>query len=766
MRSTTRRAALTLLGLLVLCTLLVRDAASPPAPVPATAPATDFSAERALRHVRQIAQRPHPVGSAENARIREYLVAELRALGLAPEVQEATGVGTRYPEAGQVKNVLARLPGRTPGGLAVVLMAHYDGVAGAPAASDDAAGTAAVLETLRALEAGPPLANDVIALITDGEEAGLLGAAAFVREHPWAKDVGVALNFEARGTRGRSYMFETGPGNLDVVRVLSQVPDVSATSLSVTVYRMLPNDTDLSELAVLGRPALNFAFADGVERYHTAHDDVAHLDPGSLQHHGSQALALARAFGNGPLPRRTTGDAVFFDLPFIGLVVYPEPWTLPVGLAVAALVLVGVWRLSRRDDRWLRSIALGVLATVIAALVAAVAARFTGDTFGRVHAAMGWGGAPAFRGVYAAAIVALALAVSVASYAAARRWATAPGLHAGALVTWSAITVLVSMRLPGVSFLFVWPLLAVGVALHVAVHAPLRSRAEPGASLATDGSLWIATVIAAAILVPVIYAVSAVLLGAFGPGGIAAAVFTALLAWLLAPQMEALAAGHAWRAAGLVLLSALALFGVGAATVRSSPEHPRGSTVVYAMDADAADAWLITRGLQARANVRADTLVPAPTWVTDIRTAGGSPTYARMNRASVEPPSAVVLTDSAVGGSRQLTLRIRAAAGTGTVAMRVNGPRVLRASVDGRLVDTTRYRSPVRQWQLDYAAPPDTGFTIGLTLGSPVPLTLDLWAYTSGLPSMPGLEPPPRAPDVVTVQSGDVTIVRRTLRFD
>ena len=128
------------------------------------------------------------------------MLTQLRALGLDPQVQEATGVGTRYAEAGRVRNVLARLPGRTPGGRAVVLMSHYDGVGGGPAAGDDAAGTAAILETLRALRAGPPLAHDVIALITDGEEAGLLGAAAFVREHPWAKDVGVTLNFEARGT--------------------------------------------------------------------------------------------------------------------------------------------------------------------------------------------------------------------------------------------------------------------------------------------------------------------------------------------------------------------------------------------------------------------------------------------------------------------------------------------------------------------------------------------------------------------------------------
>src|SRR5215207_2350280 len=292
MVSTPRRTAITVAALVVLCALLVRDASEPPAPVPASAPPTEFSAERALVHVREIAQGPHPTGSPGNARVRDYLVAQMRSLGLDPQVQEATGVGTRYPAAGRVRNVIGRLAGRTPGGPAVVLMSHYDGVAGGPAAGDAAAGTAAVLETIRALRAGPPVAHDVIALITDGEEAGLLGAAAFVREHPWAKDVGVTLNFEARGTTGRSRMFETGPGDLDVARVLRNVRDVSATSLSVTVYRTLPNDTDLSEMAVLGKPALNFAFADGVDRYHTAHDDAAHLNAGSLQHHGLQMMTL------------------------------------------------------------------------------------------------------------------------------------------------------------------------------------------------------------------------------------------------------------------------------------------------------------------------------------------------------------------------------------------------------------------------------------------------------------------------------------------
>ena len=148
----------------------------------------------------------------------------------------------------------------------------------------------------------------------------------------WAKDVAVVVNVEARGTTGRSLMFETGPGNLDAARALRSAGNATAGSVFAAVYRILPNDTDLSELAVLNLPALNFAFAEGVERYHTSHDDFAHLNPGSVQHHGDQMLALARIFGNEPLPRPRTGDAVYFDLPLIGLVVYPEWLALPLAV--------------------------------------------------------------------------------------------------------------------------------------------------------------------------------------------------------------------------------------------------------------------------------------------------------------------------------------------------------------------------------------------------------------------------------------------------
>ena len=762
MPSATLRALITIVALVGLSALLVRRASLPPAPVPASAPPTEFSAERALAHVREIAQRPHPAGSPENARVREYLLAQLRALGLDPQVQDATGVGTRYAEAGRVRNVLTRVPGRTPGGLAVVLMSHYDGVGGGPAAGDAAAGTAAILETLRALRAGPQLAHDVIAVITDGEEAGLLGAAAFVREHPWAKDVGVTLNFEARGTRGRAYMFETGPGNLDVVRVLRSAGDVSATSLSVTVYRSLPNDTDVSEMAVLGKPALNFAFADGVERYHTAHDDVAHLDPGSLQHHGAQMLAMARAFGDGPLPRPTTGDAVFFDLPIVGLIVYSESWAWAIAVAAVALVLAAVARVARQGGRWIREIAIGAGGTVVSVAAAGGVVMFAGNAIAQVHASAGWGGAPAFRGVYTAALVMLAIAVSLAVWAVARRWAVAASAHIGALVAWCLITIGITWKLPGVSFMFVWPLIAGAVAAGMSVRAVAApDRLTP--TIWSELWTWIATIVALAVIVPILYAVSAVLLGAVGPGGIAAGVLTALMAWLLAPQLESLSAGRRWLAAGAAFAMAVVLIGVGMATVRSSPRHPTPSQIAYAFDADATDAWLVALGPIATQLPRAGAEPAVPAWLSRRFGVGPAVAYAPTQRLTIDAPSMTVMTDSTAAGERHVTLRVRAATGTEAITMRAMETNVLRAAVDGRPIATDRYRAGVRFWRLTYAAPPDSGFTLALAVPAGSRISLDVASRAPGIPALENVRLPSRPPNVVTAQSGDITLIHRTV---
>src|SRR5262249_51178235 len=151
----------------------------------------------------------------------------------SPQIQRSTGVTRLYQAAGSVENVIARLPGTGGRSDALLLAAHYDSVAAGPGAADDTAGVATLLETLRALRALSPLQNDVIFLITDGEEDGLLGASAFVAEHPWMRDVRLALNFEARGNSGVSQMFETSPGNGALMNTLAKsLPHPSASSLT------------------------------------------------------------------------------------------------------------------------------------------------------------------------------------------------------------------------------------------------------------------------------------------------------------------------------------------------------------------------------------------------------------------------------------------------------------------------------------------------------------------------------------------------------
>ena len=718
-------------GLIVLCAISIFRVAQPPTPVAAAAPDTVFSAERALHHVEQIAQRPHPMGTADHDRVRDYIIAQLTALGLRPQVQTATAIGTRYQEAGRVQNILAWMPGRDAKGKAVLLMVHYDGVGAGPAASDDGAGCAALLETLRALRARKqPLAHDVIALFTDGEESGLLGAAAFVREHPWAKDVAIVLNFEARGTSGRSYMFETGPGNQDAVSVLRAAHDVTAGSVFTTIYRTLPNDTDLSELAVLGLPGLNFAFADGVERYHTSRDDVAHLNPGSLQHHGLQMLSLTETLANGPLPRPKTGDAVFFDLPLLGLVIYPTWLALP--LAIVALVLTVIVVAPMR-----RGIVPGVVTAVVAVAISGLLARFVNLR-----------GAAQWSGMYAAALMFAMLAVNAAMYSAAkRRW---PEVHAGVLVLWLILALATSAVAPGASYLFTWPLLFALVGA--------RSR-HPIAE-------WTAGAVTIILLVGLVFSITAVMLGVAGTGAIVLAVFTALIAWLLAPILSSVVGDARWGGAPWLAAAAVVLVLIGLITVKQNADHPIRSALVYAEDADSTGAWL---GAFGRPDAWTRSAIGGaglgPEWTSRLAESASRLIGREAPRVPLDGPTAVLVRDTIINGARRVVLRTKAPAGTTALIMRAVGAPVLTASIDGRIVDTTRYRRRSRVWMMEYWAVPDSGAIVALSIPPGQHIDFDLAAWRPGLPAIPGLAIPSRPSNVVPSQAGDVSVSYRRTRF-
>ena len=189
----------------------------------------------------------------------------------------------------------------------------------------------------------------MIILIDDGEERGLLGASVFAEEHPWARDVGVVLNFDARGNSGPSYMFETSAGNGWLIEQLARaLPHPMATSMTMEVYRLMPNDTDLTIYKKHGMPGLNFAFIGGLKYYHSPEDTPANLDPRALQHQGENLLAMARHLVRLDLDDVRREDVVYLSVLQQFVVIYPLSWVVPLmactALAYLAVAVLGILR--------------------------------------------------------------------------------------------------------------------------------------------------------------------------------------------------------------------------------------------------------------------------------------------------------------------------------------------------------------------------------------------------------------------------------------
>ncbi|WP_369765863.1 M28 family peptidase [Flavobacterium sp. WC2429] len=307
-------------------------------------PLSEFSTNRAFTQVEAISKQPHYVGSTNHEKVAEYLQQELHKLGLETSIQEGYTL-TDWGNLVKSKNILARIKG-TQNTKALLLLTHYDSAphSSSRGASDAGSGVATILESLRAfLYAKTPHKNDVIILFSDAEELGLNGAALFVTEHQWAKEIGLVLNFEARGSSGPSYMLmETNGGNAGLVKEFAAAgaPMPVTNSLMYSIYKMLPNDTDLTVFREKGNiQGYNFAFIDDHYNYHTAQDDSSHLNKNTLAHQGSYLMPLLHYFSNADLnSTQIANDDIYFTIPYT-FIHYPFSWVLPM-LFIALLLFM------------------------------------------------------------------------------------------------------------------------------------------------------------------------------------------------------------------------------------------------------------------------------------------------------------------------------------------------------------------------------------------------------------------------------------------
>jgi hypothetical protein len=735
----------------------------PPAPKAANAPATEFSAGRAMEVLDRLVGNgvPHPVGSAADEAVRGRILSELTSLGYDPQVQTAFACD-EYGDCATVNNVVARLPG-AEAGPAVLLAAHYDSVPAGPGAFDDGAGAAAVLEIARTLKSFPAPRHTIILLIDEGEEAGLLGAHAFVDQHPWAKEVRAAVNVDARGTSGPSLMFETGAANEWAIRQFRKsIKRPATSSIFYVAYKQIPNDTDFTVFKAAGYEGVNFAVIGGVIRYHTPLDNFENATAASLQHQGDNALEALLAFANTDISNPPPGEAVFFDVFERWTVSWPARWTIPLAVFAGVLLLFQImWMIWRRRIS-AGEYAWGLLEWVVIVVVTGLLAYILGRLIHRVGATpVNWIAHPI---PLLAAFWSLPVAMVVTHAMLFSRRAGFWGSWAGIWTWWALLSVVISWLMPGVSYVFLVP--SIVAALAALPFTLARTDKEGGDSWAVIPPLGVAGMVS----------FSPLLLLYTGLGNqvlIPIAVLVALVLTPFAPLCTGLKkAGDLSRLAfPLVPIVATALAAFAAVVVPPySAKAPEHANMEYWLDADSGKSqWLafpesnrLPEPIRLATQFRRVEAGPFP-WSSQ-----GS-FIADALHMDLAPPTFTVLGSSESGGKRSFRALLRSERGAPeTMVLFPPDANVESVRMEGLPVapETERERRYLNGWAYyGCSTTPAKGIEISFQIPTGRSVEVYVVDRTTGLPPEGQFLLQARPLTATSFSEGDLTVLSRRVQL-
>ncbi|WP_026932724.1 M28 family peptidase [Christiangramia echinicola] len=423
---------------------------------------TQFSTSRAFKHVEAIGNSPHYLGSPDHSKVRNYIVDQLQIMGLEVQTQEGYNLNKNGVLASP-QNILSRIDG-TGNGDAIVLMTHYDSAMhSSNGASDAGSGVATILEGIRAfLEKKASHKNDIILLFTDAEELGLNGAGLFVNDHPWAEDAKLALNFEARGSGGSPFMLlETNGKNAKLIEAFNEAETnyPVSNSLAYSIYKMLPNDTDLTVLREKADiNGYNFAFIDDHFDYHTANDLPENLDKETLAHQGSYLMPLLNHFSNEDINNLSSDrDLIYFSLPFGEFVKYPFNWINPMLILAIIIFLILVIYGIKRERLTIVGILKGFIPLLLSVSLSGLLVwafwkfcLFIYPEYSEMEQGFTYNGY-----YYIALSIFLALSVCFMIYHLLRRSLRTASVFVAPIALWLALCALLSVYLKGASYFII-----------------------------------------------------------------------------------------------------------------------------------------------------------------------------------------------------------------------------------------------------------------------------------------------------------------------
>lgn len=638
---------------------------------PETAPASAFSVERARAAVQPVVATPRVPGTPDHDRARQLLVDSLTGMGWQTTVTEGTGLFSPGDDgdtvyASRVANVEAVLPGTDPSGT-VVLAAHYDTVAGSPGAADDGIGLATAWEAARALSDTGPHRNTIMVLLTDGEEAGLLGAEYFAHNRSSASSTEpmVVINNEARGNSGIPLTFRIPSPNRGLVDILTGIPGAQYDSSAQAGFDLMPNNTDFTRFMEAGMTGYDTAITGSPAHYHSPTDTLDRLSPTSLQRMGDVSLAMAENLAAADLADLDDGSDLAAATVLNRTVAIPRAVDIAVVLvtvvATAVLLVVRVRRGARPG---------AVAAAAVGSLVAG--ALGTGLAFG-VWPVIAWmfpwmvtgtvGDPYRVGGLQAASTAAALIGLVIVLVVVRRRW-SADDVGAGALV---GATVLLAIAATGAGAGITF-----GGAILPAVIGAIAATAVRN-RFARSVIAVVAGIPAAVLLVPFAVAMWDVGLEI---GAVVVAIVIALVVACWYPLLDAVLTARRplTSIAPLALLMVIVVVGaaVSVVTSRQSERQPVQEQLGYLMDMDSGNAWYVfadrprsTWGteLHDRSAVSPDDGVFTAAGITPAAAAAASP-------LEVVGPEVEVLSDTRDGDRRTVRLRIGSPRSAQALALR------------------------------------------------------------------------------------------------
>ncbi|HEV3412516.1 MAG TPA: M28 family peptidase [Puia sp.] len=743
-----------------------------------------FHVSNALSHLQQITREPHSLGTAANDSVRNYIISSCRSIGLdvnplpfrvaMPEFKGfvvARGINIAATLHGSGR---ATLHGSGFANKKILVMAHYDSEPNSLGAGDDGSACAAMLETARALRAGAPLPVDILFLFTNGEENGLLGAQAFSQDTAQLRDIGLLLNFDGRGDKGKCLMFRTSGNNAWIVGQYAHSPIHHGTgSLYSELFKILPNNTDFSPFLKTRIPGLDFAFAEGFTAYHNRTDNVGNIDKNMMQEQGDNMLGSIRHFAHIDLSAAPAAEdaaqtadkpahpaaATYFNPLGNILIHYPESINFTFLLLTNALVIFALLFGIRKKQIKLSHAALGLLIFLLTLVILYFLASWT------LHAIRAvW---PLYLGYYPnaynsyyfyLALAAEAVAVFTLVYSWPLRRRSMPSMFIAILILQTILLDFAYRFIPaGVYFLYfpllgsaaVFPFLKADAPRNLSIDKP-RSRQPPL-------PLLIGALPAILFLAPLIYSLAEL----FDVQSEAAMVapMTGLLLGLLIPLFSLTIRETRWLIPATALLVLVVAASLGIVHGNYSPQHPFKTDLRYVALPDEHQAWWASRTTRPDRWNKSFFTQSSIKPTTYRYTLAAQPARELINSApylDLPAPSLILIKDSIASGYRQLNLHCQASPGTTTIHMSfsIDNPAY---SIQ---VGDSKSAGPLG-W-FEYEAPPHEGFDLIIACAPGQPFTIDLTARTMGLPAAAGFHGYP--PDVIPTPASyaNTTMVQRS----